>query len=49
MFISFWIFAPGFESFVENFRCMHISVAEARKLTVVDFFFSFRCEVFSVI
>ena len=48
-FINIWFFAPGFECFVENSGCMYFVVAEAKKLTVIDYFVTFFCELFSII
>ena len=35
--------------FSENYRCMYIVLAEAKKLAVIDYFIAFFCELFSVI
>ena len=38
-----------FQCFIENYGCMHIIVAEAKKLTIIDYFVAFFCKVFSII
>ena len=48
-FINIWFFAPGFECFTGKSGFMHIVVAEAKKLTVVDYFIVFCRKVFSTI
>ena len=48
-FIDISFFAPGFECFAEKSGCMHVVVAEAKKLTVADYFIALFCEVFSII
>ena len=49
MFYRYPIFATGFECFVEKFGCMYIIVAEANKLTVIDYLIYLFCELFSII
>ena len=48
-FIDICFFAPGFGCFVKNYSCMYVFISEAKNFTVVDYFISFFCEVFSMI
>ena len=40
---------PCFECFVEKYGCVYVVVAETKKLTVIDYFIAFFCELFSII